>query len=99
MTSPHVPASTIPPQPADERRPENRKIIQQQYALRTNPAARYGPESWQETGVEFLYEADSVLVREKYLDAALSNLSAWWRRYGPPTDRPVEPAQELPVTV
>jgi hypothetical protein len=81
MTAPHVPASTIPVQPNDERPPASREIIQQQYAMKTNPAARYGPANWKETGVEFLYEADSIVVREKYLGAALENLSAWWRRY------------------
>lgn len=82
MTSPHVPASTIPAQPRDERPPESREIIQQQYALRTNPSARYGPATWRQTGVDFLYEADSILVREKYVDAAMVNLRGWWRRYG-----------------
>jgi subtilisin family serine protease len=80
MTAPHVPASTIPHQPIDDRPPESREIIQQQYALRTNPSARYGPATWRKTGVDFLYQADSILVREKYLDAALANLNAWWRR-------------------
>jgi subtilisin family serine protease len=102
MTAPHIPASTIPVQQNDERRPDRREVIQQQYALRNNPAARYGPENWRETGVQFLYEADSVVVREKYVDAAVANLSAWWRRYRSSRPRrlrrPARP-DPAPVTV
>jgi subtilisin family serine protease len=98
MTTPHIPASTIPAQTRDVRAAgEDYRITQQQYALRTNPGARYGPANWAAEGVQFLYEADSIVVREKYLETALTNLRAWWRRYG--AARPVLQGLPLPVTV
>jgi hypothetical protein len=58
-------------EPREEQTPQTREAAQLELLLREygNDVGR-GPENWRETGVEYLYRAGYILVREEFVDRA-----------------------------
>jgi subtilisin family serine protease len=60
---------------ADDRQPRNRAIIQQQYAIGLlPPTARYGPDTWRQDGVSFIYDSRALVVHDDYVDPLAAEL-------------------------
>lgn len=80
-------SDSLPPRgarQADDRRPVDRRVIQQQYAISVlPPTARYGPDTWRTDGVSYLYDSRTLVVHEdlvERLTRVLRSLDAGPRR-------------------
>jgi subtilisin family serine protease len=60
---------------ADDREPLTREIVQQQYAISLlPPTARYGPDTWREDGVAYLYDSRALVVHDDYVEPLAAEL-------------------------